>query len=422
MIPEIDIEVANVSKRFIIQQHEANSLKGRLLHLFSRAPMERWALRDVSFSIRRGEVVGLIGPNGSGKSTLLQILAGILKPSSGSVVTTREVLPLLELGAGFRPDLTGEENFRVYASLFGLPKNEVEKALPFVEEFADLGDAFELPIRLYSSGMRARLAMASAVILEAPIMFVDEVLAVGDADFREKSLASLERLQREGRTVLIVSHDLESIQRLCDRVIVLVNGSVMFDGDVVEGVWYYLQKVRNQKALSLVASAVPPAESNQDPDVAAAPVRIVRVETLDGSSGEPKEVFSTGETLSLHVRYETLEPLDNLVAQVQMWSQPHSATEPFMVYGTNTYGTIGELSVLEAGKGELTVQFEALPFLTGVYFFKIYFLSRVYNPVIYARDVRAASFEVVSSWGKGSGIIPLRANWYIGTRITHKGY
>jgi ABC-type polysaccharide/polyol phosphate transport system ATPase subunit len=192
-----------------------------------------WALQDVTFDVRVGETVGIIGPNGSGKSTLLYVMLGISPPTSGVVTTKGRIAGLLELGAAFHQDASGRDNAYLSALFLGLPKEEVERKLPEIIEFAGLEQFIDQPIRTYSTGMRMRLGYSVAVHVRPDILLVDEVLAVGDADFQEKCFEHFAQLKQQSTTIVLVSHDLSAIQALADRVILIEHGKVMRDGDPV---------------------------------------------------------------------------------------------------------------------------------------------------------------------------------------------
>jgi ABC-2 type transport system ATP-binding protein len=230
------IRVDNVSKRFIL--HKDKSVKERLVN-FSRSRRHRddfWALRDVSFDIAMGSTVGLVGHNGSGKSTLLKAIGGIIQPTSGSVSRRGRLAALLELGAGFHPDLTGRENVYLNAAILGLTRQETDKHFDEIVEFSGIEDFIDTQVKFYSSGMYVRLAFAVAVHVDPDVLLVDEVLAVGDEPFQRKCMERIARFQSEGRTIVLVSHSADQVGALCDRVIVLNSGHVTHDGDPSEGI------------------------------------------------------------------------------------------------------------------------------------------------------------------------------------------
>ena len=242
------IALDNISKRYFLHQDRARELKTALLHLptfikASRAKEPFWALRDISLSVRRGESVGIIGPNGAGKSTLLRIMARLALPTEGHLTVRGRISPLLELGAGFHPQLTGRENAILNAVLLGLSRKEAQEKLPEIADFSELGEFIEQPMRTYSSGMYVRLGFAVAVHVKPEILLVDEVLAVGDAEFQGKCFAHIDKLRAEQVTIVLVTHDLESVKRFCDRAVLLNHGVITAQGDPRDVVDEYLAQV-----------------------------------------------------------------------------------------------------------------------------------------------------------------------------------
>ncbi len=227
------IEVSDVTMRFRIANDRINSFKEFIVKSLRRQITYRdfYALKHVSFDVRRGEVVGLIGRNGAGKSTLLKVISGILKPTGGSAAVYGNVAPMLELGSGFDMDMTGRENIYLNGAILGYTKEFLDEKYPGIVEFSGIEDFIDVPLRNYSSGMIARLAFSIATVVQPEILIVDEVLSVGDADFRQKSLNRMMELMSGGTTVLYVSHDLKSIREMCTRVVWLDHGEVKMFGD-----------------------------------------------------------------------------------------------------------------------------------------------------------------------------------------------
>jgi ABC-type polysaccharide/polyol phosphate transport system ATPase subunit len=242
------VTVEQVSKRYFLRSAGGRELKRALLTLPAlllngRPRHAFWALQDVSFTLRPGESLGVLGPNGSGKSTLLRVLARISRPTSGRIATNGRVSALLELGAGFEPQLSGRENALLNAVLLGLSLKEARETLPEIIAFSELGDFIEQPMRTYSSGMFVRLGFAVAVHVRPEILLVDEVLAVGDAEFQSKCFTHMERLRQSGVTIIFASHDLPSIQRYTDRAMLLEHGRTILEGTPAEVVHTYLTRV-----------------------------------------------------------------------------------------------------------------------------------------------------------------------------------
>ena len=228
------IEIQNVSKSFP-HQTERMLLRGHFLRWFSGAKTERFfALRDVSFSVERGESLAIVGHNGAGKSTLLSLVAGVAQPTSGTVKVDGRIAALLELGSGFHPDMTGAENLILNASLMGMNRKEVIAKYDRIVDFSGLGDFISEPIRTYSTGMMMRLAFSIAIHADPQIVILDEVLAVGDAEFQAKCRAAIEAMRTEGRTLLFVSHAAADVRRMCDRAVWLDHGRLMMKGPAGE--------------------------------------------------------------------------------------------------------------------------------------------------------------------------------------------
>ena len=235
------IKVENMSKKFKLFYDKPSTLKERLVFWNHKKTDSRTVLKNINLKIKKGETVALIGVNGSGKSTLLKLMTKIIDPTSGKITTNGKLTSLLELGAGFHPDFTGRENIYFNASIFGLTKSEIEKRINAIIEFSELGEFIDSPVRTYSSGMYMRLAFSVAINVDAEILLIDEILAVGDQHFQDKCFAKLEELKNSDKTIVIVSHSLGSIQKLCDRAIWIYDGEVRKDGKTSEVIEEYLK-------------------------------------------------------------------------------------------------------------------------------------------------------------------------------------
>lgn len=238
------IEVRNVSMRFNLGIEKNNSLKQMAVDLFSKKAREEkrerkkqnefWALQDVNFQVKKGEVLGFVGSNGAGKSTLLKVVAGVMKPTKGKIITGGNICPMIELGAGFDLDLTARENIYLNGAVMGYAKDFLDSKFQEIVDFSELQDFLDVPVRNFSSGMTARLAFSIATIVEPEILIVDEILSVGDLNFQQKSENKMRSLISGGTTVLYVSHSIESIESLCDRVVWLEHGKVVMTGETNE--------------------------------------------------------------------------------------------------------------------------------------------------------------------------------------------
>ena len=230
MSAEVVLKVENVGKRYEIYEAPHHRLLQTLLRGRKQFYKEFWALRDVSFEVKKGETMGIIGRNGSGKSTLLQIIAGTLAPTIGSVSVNGKVAALLELGSGFNPEFTGRENVYMNGAIMGLSRVEMDKKFDEIAAFADIGEFIDQPVKIYSTGMMVRLAFAGAINVDPDILIIDEALAVGDVRFQQKCFRKLKKFRDDGRTVLFVSHDLSSVKLFCDKTIWLEQGQVKRSG------------------------------------------------------------------------------------------------------------------------------------------------------------------------------------------------
>ena len=228
------IQVKNVSKDFIIYGDRANTLKEKIIRLNNTHKEVHNVLNGINLNIKKGESVGLIGVNGSGKSTLLKLMTKIIYPTEGEIITNGKLTSLLELGAGFHQDFSGRENIYFNASIFGLSKKEIDKRIDDIIEFSELGDFIDSPVRTYSSGMYMRLAFSVAINVDAEILLIDEILAVGDQHFQDKCLKKMVELKEQGKTMVFVSHSEGSVRFLCDRAVWLSVGKIRMDGKTDE--------------------------------------------------------------------------------------------------------------------------------------------------------------------------------------------
>ena len=321
MAPTV-ISVDNVSKQFVIRKEK--SLKERLVN-FGRSNLHKeefWALRNVSMEIESGSSIGLIGPNGSGKSTLLKVIGGIIQPSTGGVMLRGRLAALLELGAGFHPDLTGRENVFLNASILGLSRQQTEKYFDAIVDFSGIERFIDTQVKFYSSGMYVRLAFAVAVHVDPDILLVDEVLAVGDEPFQRKCMEKIRSFQHEGRTIVLVSHSLDQVADLCDRAVVLESGKVIADGEPRDALRTLrgnfeetrqhdierAQERENERASTTVSVDAPPV-------VHIPRARIASVELIAGgaASASAKATIKPGDDVVVRGRVEADEPLDNWI-------------------------------------------------------------------------------------------------------------
>jgi len=295
-----EIVAERASRTFKVYPRESRRLKDAIVARGRSRPSDVVALKDVSFRVERGAAVGLVGRNGSGKTTLLRLISGIIKPTSGHVEVGGRVGSLLELGAGFHPDLTGRENVFLNGSIYGLKRAYLREQLDEIVAFAGLEHAIDRPVRTYSSGMYMRLGFAIASHIDADMLLLDEVFAVGDEQFQRKCFGKIFEFKQRGGTIVFVSHDASAVERLCDRAVLLRDGSVDFDGPTHDAIVRYRQ---------LLAGDRDPAERGAGlKEWGSGEVRLEDVELL-GPEGEPRTQFLAGEAMTLRLRVAGQPPV-----------------------------------------------------------------------------------------------------------------
>lgn len=373
--PEV-IRINGLSKRFVLRKD--NSLKERIVgfgRVGRRHREDFWALRDVDLRISAGETVGLIGHNGSGKSTLLKLIGGVLDPTEGTVEYRGRIGALIELGAGFHQDLTGRENVYLNAALLGLSKKETDARFDSIVEFADIGDFIDTQVKFYSSGMFVRLAFAVAVNTDPDILLVDEVLAVGDEAFQRKCLEKIDELRSQGVAVVVVSHNLAIMQDLCDRVILLDHGKMLFEGEPREGIRQFRAALAAGSQGHLGDSGV-----------------IGRVEVC-GSDELPRASFEPGDDIVVRVCLDGMSVYHEWSCALSV-----SDTQGRVVFATSTYRLASDTWLRTEGDApDVVFRFIDPALADGRYFLSssIYVSSSPNQPVSQAHQV--ASFEVASN-------------------------
>lgn len=353
----VDIVARSVSKSYRVRRD------GNLLRFGSAERF--WALKDVTFEVRRGEALGVVGPNGSGKTTLIKLLARITSPDSGQIAITGRLMSLVEVGAGFHPELSGRDNVFLNAAIFGVPVAQVRKRFDQILEFSGLANAIDAPIKTYSSGMFVRLGFAVASHLDADILLLDEVLAVGDLAFQARCMDRIEEIRRSGRTILLVSHDLAAVERICDRAILLSSGEVIGEGapsDIIE------------KYQVMASGLVPSSSSN----LQGGTVTLVGVSFAGRNGVRPR----TGDPLSVRVNYQATSPVDDAVVTVSfIWPSGYICTE-----------LVASTSTLVAGHGSIVFDCPMLAMQRGLYTVDLTVATSTGR--VLAKQVRAAPFRV----------------------------
>ncbi|WP_274475892.1 ABC transporter ATP-binding protein [Mangrovimonas aestuarii] len=349
-----------------------------------------WALQDVNFEVKKGEVLGIIGKNGAGKSTLLKILSRVTNPTTGEIKTKGRIASLLEVGTGFHPELTGRENIYLNGAILGMTKAEIKSKEDEIIDFSGCDKYVDTPVKRYSSGMRVRLAFAVAAFLEPDILVIDEVLAVGDAEFQKKAIGKMQDISKgEGRTVLFVSHNMESIQKLCTRCIVMSNGSIVFEGNVDKSVSYYLKSNSSNEDIVFPI---------QGKGIELLDFKIIDYLNEDATSlilGKPfifqLNVCNKNNTKNINVRLQIFDTNETLIATL------------------NTF----HLSRQAVIKGNMVRQFtckvQKLSIGSGEYFLGIQILNLYEMEVLYENN-KLKKFEILNGDFYGSGKLPTSDN------------
>ncbi len=370
-MPEI-LTAERVSKRFRLQRNRSATLKELLTRHWSGSREERaaflWALKDLSLSLRQGQTLGIIGHNGAGKSTLLRLLCGLGKPTEGRIVRRGQTGSLLELGSGFHRDLSGRENMLTGGILSGLTKREVKAREEEIIAFAELEEFIDQPVRTYSTGMYLRLAFAAAIFFAPELLVVDEVLAVGDARFQQKCLQWLKDFRKAGKSLLIVSHDLEQIRSLCDEVLVLEEGRAVMQGAPKEAVQCYhgLMRQRTEKRAALLGlEAQGGTKADHGDRLGTQEARIGAVR-FRNPTGELIDCLQADEALAIEVEYDLLSPsVEDLALTLGLFSP--AEVKCFETSVPSLRALLGQLRK----RGTLVCKLPRLPVLSGLYYVNV---------------------------------------------------
>lgn len=365
---------------------------------------EFYALRDVNFEVNSGEVVGIIGRNGAGKSTMLKLLSRITSPTAGRIYFNGRIASLLEVGTGFHPELTGRENIFLNGAILGMNRREIRTKFDEIVDFAGINDFVDTPVKRYSSGMYVRLAFAVAAHLEADIMVIDEVLAVGDLEFQKKCIGKMESISKDsGRTILFVSHNMAAISSLCNRVLYLHQGQIQYDGPTQDGIGKYLKD-----NLTLIDTSL----SSRVDRIGEGQIRFESTWTED-VKGVPKDLFLSGETAVIAARIEIKASM--IGKKISAAFQLHDPTD-YVITDLNTKSLAVEFIVQKPGKAVLRCTMKRLPLVSGLYNHDVIVRA---DEIVQDFILTAGKFQVEEgdffgsgkTFDKGHGIILLDQDW-----------
>ena len=396
----VAIEVKDVSKRFRLYREKMTSLKERVIH-FGRVPYEDfYALRDIDIEVAEGETLGLLGHNGSGKSTLLKCIAGILLPTSGEIRVRGRVAAMLELGAGFHPELSGRDNIYLNASLMGMSKKEVDRRFDDIVDFSELGPFIENQVKFYSSGMYTRLGFAVAVNMDPDVLLVDEVLAVGDENFQRKCLDKVKSFQQEGRTIVFVSHSADLVRSVCDRAYVLDHGKVVGGGPTAEAISILRDYQLMGSGLNHDPNLVVPSSESQ-PEIHLDGEKPALITNLSIQYPDPSRGYvNPNETVALILSYESPTPQELLVG-IEI-----SDLRGETIFAAKS-DDIDMGSYTLYGKGEMIISLGPLPLLDGVYSLAASFFQAVGGARVDWRPIEQGLKVVNPSRSTGMVAIPV---------------
>ncbi len=405
------IRVEGVSKKFRLQTDKAHSVKELVTRRDRSAGVDEfWALRDVSLEIDEGSMFALVGHNGCGKSTLLRCIAGIYRPTEGQVQVNGRISTLLELGAGFHPDLTGRENVYMNATILGMSRKQIDKAFDEIVEFAGVQEFIDSPVKIYSSGMYIRLGFSVAVHVHPEILIIDEVIAVGDEEFQRKCFDHLYELRKEGVTIVVVTHGMGTVETMCDGAAWLDHGHLMLKGDAGEVASAYLERVNEREMERRVEVASRAEAENAAEDDREAwfgeDIQIREVFFTD-ASGERVDWTTTGSELSLNIAYRAHRPVEEPVFGYQIHSE-----NDIQVSGVNT--KLGKLSTgMVSGDGLVRCTFPELALLPGNYEVSVG-VNDQYVQHVFDRQTRAYPLAVRrADRALGVGFVELVGTWSI---------
>lgn len=407
------IEVRNLKKIFKIYPDKSNSIKEKIL-FFKRNKYEvNQVLDGVSFDIKKGEAVGLIGKNGCGKSTTLKLLNRIMYPTSGTIRVNGRVSSLIELGAGFHPDMSGRENIYTNASIFGLTKKQIDEKIDDIIEFSELGEAVDNPVRTYSSGMYMRLAFSVAINVEADVLLIDEILAVGDVSFQKKCFEKLREIKYSGTTIVIVSHSLQQIEQICDKSIWIEKGHIRQIGNPKEIHLKYLKEMEEERQ-----RLIHEAQKNKENDIedrdsfcgkkvirsGSGEVYFTNV-TLKDKEEKLQNVYKSHDFMQVQYDFVNKSDIEEAVFSVRIYKDDN----------THCYGTTSDIECNDTikikGKNKFIVDFDDLCLLDGNYMIDVDVKDKT-GDIVYDSIHDTIRFDVINEDGR-TGVCAIRTSWKV---------
>ena len=423
------IKIDNVTKKFRIHKIKETNIKYKVIKMLKREEdyyEDFIALKNINLEIFKGSTTGLIGANGSGKSTLLKMITKILYPDLGNITTIGKVSALMELGAGFHPELSGKDNIYLNSSILGISKKEIDDKIDEIVGFAELGEFIDNPVKSYSSGMYARLGFSVAINVNPDILLIDEVLAVGDESFQKKCMEKIDNMKKKGRTIVIVSHSSDLIERITDRTIVLKRGEVYYDGEPERGIMeYHGLLLREQKIFHSIPSdellenglkqenEIVKKEDKQEDSIGVSQnletdfsniIKIKKVSFLDRDNVE-KQQYSTGEMMTIKIDYKVIKNVKDPLFRIQFFNEDN-----LICHGTNTNRKNIKLGILK-NSGAFSINYPQMFLLEGIYYISVGIWVDEWSAYPYDLHNKAYKIVFVSERIHGAGISAIPHEW-----------
>ncbi|MBI5149108.1 ABC transporter ATP-binding protein [Candidatus Pacearchaeota archaeon] len=412
------IEIKNLNKVFKIPHEKRTTLIESIIKLHKRIKYEKLhALKNLNFSVKKGETIGVIGPNGSGKTTLLSIIADILKPTFGEVRVNGKIIPLLGLGIGFHPELTAKENIYLYGTLMGFEREEIDKKFNRIIKFSGLNKFIDTPLKDLSSGMQARLAFSIAIQSQGDIYLIDEVLAVGDLSFQKKCLDIIRKFQKAGKTMILVTQGLDLVNKLCYKALFLHNGKQIYFGKPEVAIKKYLRfsDIKNKNITKEIKKSIKKEIAIEEKNISKSPIgttikkmggiRITNIKVLNEKGKEATE-FRKNSNISIKISYNASRKIKNPYFGVAI----HSKDGKILI-GPNTNSDKCKIRAL-SGKGYILCKFKKLPLKEGEYYISASIHKKDEAEVFDFKNM-VKKFIIVGDKNKGHGIVEVEHKWKI---------
>ena len=406
------IQVKNVKKSFKIYYDKGNTLKERMINRNRKSYEERQILKGISFDVKKGEAVGLIGGNGCGKSTTLKLLTKIIFPDEGTIETDGRVSSLLELGAGFHPDMSGRENIYTNAAIFGLKKKEINEKLNDIIQFSELEEFIDNPVRTYSSGMYMRLAFSVAINVNADILLIDEILAVGDVSFQKKCMNKIREIKEAGTTIILVSHSMGQIEEICDKAVWLEEGKVKEIGPTKEVSIHY-QDAMEEKRLARIRELARKSSQDDEEDASVIFNKLTirngngkakfKKVWLEDKNGKPQEIMGIGNDFTIKAIYGSAFVREPVIMSFAITRQ-----DGVLCYATNSDVNNGNETLMLTSTGEISIDITKCNLLSGTYMLNIALTSKegeVYD------DLQRVLFFKIDSEQLEQGVCRINCEW-----------